>query len=237
MGKKKSVRRATSADSGAATVEDFLQQAEPFMAVLNQKATTDQEKAKHLRAYHRLGALSRALAPDHGGYGDGVLKEHAEAVGRTYRFLSLARRFADRYDAKELKQLCQTPIGVSHLRALVDVENKRQRVKLQKQAYDQKLSVAALFELKKHEIDPKPGGGASVKIADSPKTAVLNLLSDGDAWARRCEATISKLKETSGKRELADVQDVAEEGIERLKAVAKAARQAEKQLKRLSGEA
>jgi hypothetical protein len=75
----------------------------------------------------RLGALSLTFVPDHGGYGTSLLKQHAEALDRPYSFLSLARRFADRYDAKELKQLCQTPIGVSHMRALVDVENKRQR--------------------------------------------------------------------------------------------------------------
>ncbi len=240
MVKKKSAKRQPQAKSSTKTpqaiAEEFEQKAEPLMAVLNKKltkATTDEEKAKKLQAYHRLGKLSLQLVPDHGGYGKGVLKQHAEAVGCTYRFLSLARRFANRYTKEDLVQLCAHPIGVSHLRALVDVDDKKLRARLQKKAYSQKLPVAALFKLKRQKIDPKRSGGAPVKTASDPKTALLDLLGTGHVWVRHCEDVLPKLSKISEK----GIRDVAEEGIKQLKAIAKAARQAEKELKRLVDDA
>ena len=241
MAKKKSVRRVTppkgSADAAPATAEEFRRRARPFTAVLNKEATTDQEKAEHLRAYHRLGALSLELLPSRASYGKGLLKQHAEAVDRPYGFLSVARRFAERYNKADLDQLCKHPLEVGHLRVLVGVKAKKQRAKLQKQAYDQKLSVKALGDSKTQQLGRKRSGGAPIKIADNPMVAVLDLLNDGDKWVRRCEATIPKLTEIGGKRVPADLKDVAAEGVERLKAVGKAARQAEKELKQLSGDA
>ena len=233
MGKKKLDQNEMTGDS--ATAEDFVKQAKTHMAILNQKATSDEKKAQHLRAYHGLGALSLKLAPDHKGYGEGVLKQHAEAIERDYNFVSRARHFASNYDAKQLQQLCQTPLGISHLRALIDIDNKRLRSKLQRQAHKQKLSVAALFALKKQDIKPKRGGGARVKIVDNPKLALLELLSEGETWVRRCKATLEKLSDAS-EGEAADLQENAEDGIKRLKAIAQAARQAEKDLKRLRDE-
>jgi hypothetical protein len=241
MGKKKSSPNRTppegAVDAAPATAAEFRRRAKPFMDVLSKEATTDQERANQLRAYHRLGSLSLEIVSGHEGYGKGLLEDHAKAVGRPYGFISVARRFAASYNNADLDQLCKRPLGVSHLRALVDVTNKSQRATLQKQAYDDKLSVAALFELKKQRFGRKRSGGAPIKVPDDPRIAVLELLGDGDKWVRRCEATIPKLTNVGGKRVPADLKEVAEEGIERLKALGKAVRQAEKELRRVSDDA
>ncbi len=240
MGKKKSAKpRPQAKGSTKADLTDaerFEQKAEPLMAVLNKKttkATTDEEKAKKLRTYHRLGKLSVRLVSSHEGYGKGVLEQHAEAVDCTYRFLSLARRFAVKYTKEDLAQLCAHPIGVSHLRALVDVDDKKHRTRLQEKAYSQELTVAELFKLKRQKIDPKRRGGAPTKTASDPKTALLDLLGNGHVWVRHCEDVLPKLSKISEK----GIRDVAEDGIKQLKAIAKAARQAEKELKRLVDDA
>jgi len=232
MGKKKSSTRRKPRKRPAA---EFREQAEPFMAALKKKATTDQEKTERLRAYHGLGKLSLSVRK-RGAYDKGELKADAKEAGLSYGYLYAARRFADRYDEEELNELCKQPLGLNHLQTLLAVRAKKDRATLQKQAYEDKLSVKALGVLKKQKFGRKGSGRVPIKIADNPEVAVLDLLSGGDKWMRRCEATIPKLAKI-GKRVPAGLRDVASEGIERLRAIAKAARQAEKELKRLSGDA
>jgi hypothetical protein len=244
MGKKKTSPRRKSPkgpnQKAPATPAEFGRQAKPLMAVLNKKvakdATDQEKKVEHLRAYHRLGPLSLELLPERGSYGKGSLERHAEKAGLPLGKLYVARRFAQKYNKAGLDQFCKHPLGVNHLRVLLDVQDKRQRARLQKQGYDQNLSVAALLELKKQLFGRKRAGGAPIKIPDDPKVAVLELLSDGDKWVRHCDATTEKLSEIGGKRVPAGLKDVAAEGIERLKALTRAARQAEKELKRVSGD-
>ena len=113
--------------------------------------------------------------------------------------------------------------------------NWRSRAKLQKQAYNQNLPAAAIGELKKQLPGSKrDGGGAPIKTPDDAQVAILSLLSKGDRWVRHCNATVEKLAGAAGKRVPAAVKEVAKEGVERLKAVARAAKKAEKELQRLS---
>ena len=203
MGKKKSTPRhqptPEPARPAALTPAKFQRLAQPFLRVINAKPATDNARREKLRSLHQLGTLLRKHIPERSIYGEEQFAGFAEAIGHLPSWLHKIWRFPGRYDARDLEELCKTPISWGHVVLLLPL-GRFQRRKYQRMAASRGLTVEALRRVLKADFEPLRGGGRQVKIPSNPADALRQLVGDGQVWLQRSRMVHRKIQSKSARK-------------------------------------
>jgi len=215
MAKKKTTKPTStrrSANARPLTPARFRSLAEPYLLRINAAGRSPDTLADKLRAFHELGVLLREHVPKRAGYGAKQFAVLGEAIGHTSSSISKVWRFPGRYDAKDLEELCETPICWGHVVLLLPLD-KPQRRKYQRMAASRGWTVEDLRRALKADFEPLRRGGRLVKIPDNPADALRQLVGDGQVWLRRSRAVQKKLRSKSGKKSVNAQATVAAEAL------------------------
>ena len=215
MAKKKtnkpaSTRRSTNARP--LTPTRFRRLAEPFLRRINVAGRSPDILADKLRAFHEFGTLLRKHVPERAGYGAKQFAVLGEAIGHTSSWIYKVWRFPGEYDAKDLGELCKTPICWGHVVLLLPLD-KPQRRKYQRLAASRKWTVEDLRRALQADFEPLRRGGRQVKIPDNPADALRQLVGEGQVWVQRSKAVQKKLQSKTAKKSVKDQATAAAEAL------------------------
>jgi hypothetical protein len=143
-----------------------------------------------IRAFHRQGLRSMHNQPEKGAYGEGQIKEQAEAMGSNETYVRKSRQFAVRYTEADLDRLCkmlrryQPQFGMSHVLLLVTVERKAQRDRLEARCLRENWSYRELQEALKRRFGKRRQAGRRWRVGRDPADVLVRLDERTGAWLR-----------------------------------------------------
>lgn len=115
----------------------------------------------------------------------------ARETGRNRDFVDKARQFASTYTPKQFEELCRlrradgTPLGISLVLTLLKVTDKRERLKIQRQAVKEGWSKRRLeLEVAKVASERPSSGGRRPIRASTEEEALLQIVQRTEQWNR-----------------------------------------------------
>jgi hypothetical protein len=153
------------------------------------------QAVQELRDYYQLGLdvlKADRKNPNKRTYSKGVSLEFAERIGKARDYVDKARQFVSKYTEKQFEELCSLrrpdgmPLGRRHVVALLSVEDKRQRTRLQRMAAKEGWGTRRLGDEITAVQGSRSSGGRRPRGPESIVGALVQIVKMSESWGKWC---------------------------------------------------
>ncbi len=164
-------------------------------------------------------------------------KDFADSHGMNEHTMRKIRRFASEYSRRDLVALREPrpnglPLQWGHINYLLTIPDKSRRLAIQQRAIEEGWTAPQL-NAAIHAKRPAKGHGRPMKKPATPEAGLQQLMAEATMWIRRCEVVMLEVGREAAKKPGRGLRRRAEEAVEVLAKVGKAAKGAAGELQKL----
>jgi len=164
------------------TPAQFRKRVKQDLEVIDSRGDGPEDRRAHLQAMYRIGKVLDDFLPTRSANGSRRMEQLGEAIDRSEKWISTAREFAAKYSEEDLAELCEMPLGWSHVLLLLPVSDHRMRTRLRRQAVEQSWTWRQLQRAVRNRPGKRRGGGPRIRQPQTPREAVDRLEEATKQW-------------------------------------------------------